>query len=541
MKISPTVILNCLLCYFAATTHAAVLRTVALSENPAPVTEPGAVYNFIFEPPLLNNSGQTAFRAGFASPTFSSLGIFSEGSGGINLVAQIGGMSPIGTGVNYESFGIPLLNNLGQIAFGASLDGSEVTSANNQAIFSESEGDGLASVVRTGDASPIEGEIFTRFSREFVFNDLGQTAFSGSVTGNASNNTIGAIFSEGGGNGLRVVAQELTFAPGNSGLFGLFRNPVLNNVGETAFRASVFVGGGIDGSNNTRVYSEGKGNGLALVASGGAESPAGAGIDFTTVGFPVLNDHGVTVFRSSLTGTGANGTTNTGLFKKMTDASLAALAIEADVSPIGDEIYFFSFAVPVLNSSGQIAFRANLFGPAVTSSNSSAVFREGMDGTLEVVARNGDHAPGTPTTEKFKFASFDTFINDSLVLNSAGQTAFQAQLAGASIDFGSDMGIWAEDRTGKLRLIAREGDQLEVAKGDFRTIRRLRFFGNTGNEDGRRSGFNDLGQLAFVASFTDGTDGIFVSDIATVPEPGTVNMFLLAIMAFGFRRCPFEL
>jgi len=35
----------------------------------------------------------------------------------------------------------------------------------------------------------------------------------------------------------------------------------------------------------------------------------------------------------------------------------------------------------------------------------------------------------------------------------------------------------------------------------------------SGNEDGRSRGFNNLGQLAFRASFTDGSAGIFVADL----------------------------
>jgi len=61
-----------------------------------------------------------------------------------------------------------------------------------------------------------------------------------------------------------------------------------------------------------------------------------------------------------------------------------------------------------------------------------------------------------------------------------------------------------------LTLIAREGDLLDVDDGpdiDFRTISELDFVDNSGNEDGRSSGFNDLEQIAFRALFTDGTSG----------------------------------
>jgi hypothetical protein len=44
----------------------------------------------------------------------------------------------------------------------------------------------------------------------------------------------------------------------------------------------------------------------------------------------------------------------------------------------------------------------------------------------------------------------------------------------------------------------------------------------TGNSDNRRSAFNNLGQLAFWASFTDGSQGVFVSN-AVAHLPGDFN------------------
>ncbi len=92
-----------------------------------------------------------------------------------------------------------------------------------------------------------------------------------------------------------------------------------------------------------------------------------------------------------------------------------------------------------------------------------------------------------------------------------------------------------------MTLIAREGDLLDVEDGpgtDFRTISRLLFFdfSNTGNGDGRASSFNDLGQLVFSASFTDGTQGIFVSDLVAIPEPTSVVLGAIGLFGLLARR-----
>ena len=52
-------------------------------------------------------------------------------------------------------------------------------------------------------------------------------------------------------------------------------------------------------------------------------------------------------------------------------------------------------------------------------------------------------------------------------------------------------------------------------------------------EDGRRSGFNDRGQLAFWAQFTDGTEGVFVTNLVAVPEPSGCYLLALGLLLAG--------
>jgi hypothetical protein len=51
----------------------------------------------------------------------------------------------------------------------------------------------------------------------------------------------------------------------------IFRGPVLNDAGQTAFRANL-VGSGVDSTNNQGVWSEGSGT-IALVARTGSQAP----------------------------------------------------------------------------------------------------------------------------------------------------------------------------------------------------------------------------------------------------------------------------
>jgi hypothetical protein len=111
-------------------------------------------------------------------------------------------------------------------------------------------------------------------------------------------------------------------------------------------------------------------------------------------------------------------------------------------------------------------------------------------------------------------------------------------LEGGGVNETNRYGIFAENANGDLRLIARTGDQLNVSDDpltpDFRTIRDVDFEHYPSNELGITSGFNNLGQLVFVATFTDGTSGVFVSNAVAVPEPLTTVVVPAAIAIVGF-------
>jgi hypothetical protein len=79
---------------------------------------------------------------------------------------------------------------------------------------------------------------------------------------------------------------------------------------------------------------------------------------------------------------------------------------------------------------------------------------------------------------------------------------------------------------------------LEVAPGDFRIIYSLDFIGGTGNGDGRPSGFNNRGQLAFHARFTDDSRGIFVSNVVAIPEPNSLLLLALGLVGAYLSQRP---
>ena len=171
---------------------------------------------------------------------------------------------------------MPVLNNVGQTAFQAVLNGTDVDSTNGFGIWSEGSV-GLALVARSRKPGPrcAQRRVFrrrldvTRLGSP-ILNDAGQTAFFAGLTGSGVVAHVDdqGIWSEGSGS-LALVARTGSQAPGlPSGVnfsYLDFGPLALNNAGQTAFVASFTGGYGI--------WSEGSGS-LALVASGGAKPPA---------------------------------------------------------------------------------------------------------------------------------------------------------------------------------------------------------------------------------------------------------------------------
>jgi len=458
----------------------------------------------------LNAAGHTIFRAilaGAGVDLTNDSGIWSEGTGTLTLLAREGDQAPGAlAGVDFDFFNNLLINDSGQAAILASLVGTGVDNTNNIGIWSQGTGT-LALVARTGSHAPgtPAGVVFSFFdSSGLLLNNAGQTAFRGILTGpgvDATNDR--GIWSERPGT-VALVARTGDQAPGTPiGVqFLIFLTaPVLNNAGLTAFSGAL-TGPGVSTLNNTGIWSEGTGS-LAILARAGDPAPgtpAGVNFDVLLNAPLAINDAGHTAFRGTLVGPGVDGSNNIAVWSQGS-GSLALVARAGDPAP--GAATFSGFGPPVLNGSGRTAFAATLTGIGVAPTNDSGIWSEGA-GTLALVARTGDPAPGTPPGVTFNS------LTDP-VLNAAGSTAFLAGLSGAGVGGSNDSGLWAQTGDGTLTLIARHGDAMEVAPGDSRIISSLTLLGDSGGQDGRPRSLNDAGQVAFSVGFTDGTSAVCVA------------------------------
>jgi hypothetical protein len=498
--------------------HASDLRTVALTAQPAPDTADAAHFRNLLTPSI-DAAGRIAFRATLQTNSGVALssnneGLWVDGSGALHLVAREGDSLPGlpgGTLSGFSDASVPL--SAGQATYSVFTVSAIGNPPTHGGVWTgDAETVSPTALGATQAPGAPSGQLFESHLQPAVALNNGRVAFRALFYGGA-----GEGLWSGPKDALTLIARTGSQAPGVpvGAKFGSIYSatpPVVNGSGRTVLRASLQIGvAGVTLENSQGVWTDASGT-LSLIARGGgpaAGAPAGAVFHTFPTLSPAINNAGEIAFAATL-GTGVGGVdvdNDAGIWAHR-DGALQLIAREGSPAPgLPSGVKFGSlWASPILNGTGHTAFSASLAGDGVTAANSRTIFSEGR-GALQPVARTGSQAPGTPDG-----AAFGDFVANGLALNGRGQAAFMGLLKiEGAVTAANDRGLWAQDPAGMLQLIAREGDPLEVAPGDVRTIATLIYLAETGNEDGRASGFNDLGQLAFRATFTDGSSGVFVS------------------------------
>jgi hypothetical protein len=367
------------------------LAQVARFGIPAPGM-PGLTFSS-FNAPVMNASGHTAFR-GSAEDLNGKLtsGIWSEGSGALALVAGQGGPAPgTGAGVRFADVNPPVMNASGRTAFLATLQGTGMTTSNNVGIWSEGSG-ALALVARSGSHAP-GTPAGANFDSEFsypVINASGRTAFAAGLKtggGGVTTSNNQGIWSEGSG-ALALVAREGSQAPGTpaGANFGGFGATLLNASGQLAFGGSLQHGsGGVGSSNDAGIWSTGSGE-LALVARSGSQAPGTpAGASFYAFVDLALNAGGRTAFAAELQ-IGEGGvleSNDRGVWAENAAGALTLVFREGDAFEVapGDFRTLSNFAFPATNPVQNAAGDDEARGMAFNENFTLAFLAEFTDGT----------------------------------------------------------------------------------------------------------------------------------------------------------------
>ncbi|MEM7576390.1 MAG: choice-of-anchor tandem repeat NxxGxxAF-containing protein [Planctomycetota bacterium] len=481
----------------------------------------------------------TAFAA--APPALASLD-------DVVSVVAIEGQTPAGLGESLRSFGLPVLNNLGQSAFVYG------TPSKNQQGIALATPTGFANLVSAGQASPDGNGVLqsfeaieagqSGFAYQVALNDQNQIAFRGSLgSSNLGGDDNFGLFKTDGSN-LQLVAREGQSVPDGNGTFGdFFENIRFNQRGDVAFIVDienfapprntfmhVFRGDGqaltpivlseqpdgdnrIVGPRDLALNDSGAvsyafdrqiagtfeqplgihdGSGFVQYTSGSAPIGGGLGLAGLTgaEGRTVVNNNGQVAFFATLSGTDGTGMSNSGVFLADENGPqmLVQEGVDFPLDPVFgsvDDLQSLGGSIAI-NDAGQVAF-----------ATSGGIYRIDDSGLTRVLS-NGDLAldgNGTYITSNGSVHGYS-----SIALNDSGQMAFQ--LTHQTNVPGTLDAIYLYDDTDGLIQVAREGESFLGS-----TIQDLRFLAdNTAGVEG--NGFNDAGQIAFRFQLTDGRDGI---------------------------------
>lgn len=465
-------------------------------------------------PPISGDNNLQAYLASFKASEFGyAPAIYVNGSrvvrGADSSTPGSPGDPAPGTEFRFLTLQVPLTNASGGVAFSAVLGAS----SGNHGIWATAQ-NGLGLVARHGFPAP--GTIYNFSLGEIdAYNNLGQVAFDSQLQ-DAPSSAQSGVWVGGPGN-LQLAALQGAQAPGFApGVVytGFGQSTQLNDAGQVAFFATTSepLNPNFGGPAGVFVGAPGA---IELVARNRQRAPeTGPDVFFRLTGVQFsLNAEGALAFATSLQSDGPDPNGNgTALYVGKPGALrlVARTGMPAPGLPPGAK--FDGVATPALNSTGEVFFRAYIKSPGSTSSNES--FWVGKPGQLRMIAQRGDPAPGTGGAT---FGSFDSHTN---LFSDSGQVAFLGYLDGTT---DRKTGLFATDKAGVLRLVARFGDSIQGSPA----IQELQLYPqaggaqpNTSNGDGRRTGFDAQGRLAFMGRWFEnntaypGDEAHFVASFA---------------------------
>ena len=247
----------------------------------------------------------------------------------------------------------------------------------------------------------------------------------------------------------------------------------------------------------------------SVAATGGAVPGAGdfgSGIPsaavWTALGSPAINDYTQVAFVGSYTG---GSVTGKGVFVDGTQV----LAVGAP-APGLPGVTISNVFDPLIDQAGSITFRATLKGTGITSANDGAFLTNAGTGTLRILAREGDPAVGTPAGAVWKsLANIATpggpmsFLFTGQLLTGAGTTAGPGGVTTAN-----DVGLWATDSSGDIRLLFREGDTVGT-----KTLKSFQVLTVTIGTQGSARSFNTIGTITWRATYMDNSTEILTTQV----------------------------
>jgi hypothetical protein len=455
--------------------------------------------------PAINDSGAVSFLTTVRTTKGTRSGVFA----GSSIMARDGEEVPGLPGFQYAGFTEPAINTSGGVAFMADLTGPAAAGkkARKLGALVTSFGGSTRVIVRNGGPAPgIDGATIAAISSFRLTDSAIFFTARLSRTGGVTRATDFGLWSWTPGTDARLILRTgQALGAGSIQKFetlgGVARG---TGQGRTATADSVVARATLTGRTSALILATADGTSAVLVKSDDLAEPpqttrSGAGgAFFRAFGFPVVTSGRLITFSTTLGGvqlgkravfTGSNAP-----FNRLIGTGDAIVGL-TDTSLGG-------FSDPVRNDDGSIAFLATLAGRKVSAANRGAIFYSAGGGPLRVIARQGGPAAGIPDA---KWKSFKT-----LALPRHLGPVFVGTLASGAggVTAANDSGLWGASSDGVPLLLAREGDTVAM-DGGLKTIRKISILGPSRGSPDQPRAFSRNGRVAYLAQFTDRTQGVF--------------------------------
>jgi hypothetical protein len=502
--------------------------------------------------PGLNETGRTFFQSENNVGGSYRLEMWKEASaGGLSLVASEGlgkdGTAPYVSGLRDYIAG----NENDQLYFLSDVMQPPDTHTIYQAIWSNLGGRDLKLVAMRGMQAPgfPSDVMFSGIIENPVINNHGYGAFASLLEGAGVFKLLGGNLVGGDqciwmtdNTGTPTLVARAGDHPAGMPADARFGLDDLSGIAQIDDLNDVYFTDSIANStfNGPAILRYRAGEGITPIIKAGDQAPGLApGIQLTSAGFDI-NSRGFQVARSGaitvltgLTGPGVDFTNNSALWSGESPTDLKLVVRQGQPVPGLPGHIVGLLEIEATNATGGTLIKVEQTDGSISPTDGyitgnirKDLWKFDAANGLQFVAREGEQPPGTPAG-----VVFGQFMQSTI--NDAGQVAFRAQLYGDGVNSTNEFGIWAQDRAGILRLIARTGDLIDVDDGPGEDLRVLT--GVSAKLSGtylENDGFNNLGQIALAMAFDSGwTEGVFISNAATVPEPAAI---LLVIGVFGW-------
>jgi len=469
-----------------------------------------------FGAPSINDSSEIAFAALFTSQEGNRsviVGPKPDDRSTSAVIAAQGSPATDETGTAlpggeiFASFGDPVLNSEGHVAFVAKLTADpQVPGSRDTGLWSDA-GDILHLVAREGSEAPgATGATFKKFTSIALGSSSGGEsllAFVASLAKAGPGTDVGLWFAQ------RTASPELIIREGQSVSFGGSDHKLQSLQALAILKGAPGQGNGVADSSVLALAKFKDGAQAILRAAGAAgvtvvAATGDAQLDATLKAFSstTQSTSAKAAFIASLQG--ASKPTNAAAFIENDDATQTAIAREGDAAP-GTDGVFSAIGTIVRRSDGDALVQATIKGgTTIGSTNTGLWWRKG--GVLTLLAREGFAAP-------VDGGLWQSFQSIALPDGAVSAPIFTGTLRPKeTIDPRNNLGLWAANLAGELQLVLRTGDTFQI-DAQTKTLRSFTVLSIVPGSPAQTRSFNSNRELIYRALFTDGSKAILTKDL----------------------------